>query len=68
MYFGGSLFIFAIGAILAFAVNESVQGVDLQLVGWILMGVAVVGIILSFVANAQRRGGPPPPNEPPRDY
>ena len=26
MYFGGSLFIFAIGAILAFAVDETVQG------------------------------------------
>ena len=67
MYFGGSLFICAIGAILAFAVDETVQGVDLQLVGWILMGVAVVGVILSFIANSSRNQGPPP-NQPPGNY
>lgn len=43
---GISLFLFAIGAILAFAVNYEAQGVDIAAVGWILMGVGVVGLMM----------------------
>jgi hypothetical protein len=49
MTIGGSLFLIAVGAILAFAVTASVAGVDLQTVGWILMVVGVVGLILGLV-------------------
>src|SRR5690349_16530450 len=38
----------AAGAILAFAVNTAVQGVDLVAVGWILMAVGAVGLVLSI--------------------
>jgi Flp pilus assembly protein protease CpaA len=49
MTIGGSLFLIAVGAILAFAVTASVAGIDLQTVGWILMVVGVVGLILGLV-------------------
>jgi hypothetical protein len=49
MTIGGSLFLIAVGAILAFAVTEEVAGIDLQTVGWILMIVGVVGLILGLV-------------------
>ncbi len=50
---GISLFLFAIGAILAFAVNYQAQGVDIAAVGWILMGVGVFGMLmfLMFLAS-----------------
>ena len=48
MGFGTSLFLIAIGAILAFAVEIDVQGLDLSAVGVILMIVGVVGMIASF--------------------
>jgi hypothetical protein len=44
---GTSIFLIAVGAILAFAVNVHVNGIDLQTVGVILMLVGVVGVILS---------------------
>ena len=50
---GISLFLFAIGAILAFAVDYQAQGIDIAAVGWILMGVGVFGILmyLMFLAS-----------------
>jgi len=42
-----SIILLAIGAILAFAVEVSVSGLDLQAVGWILMGAGVLGLLLS---------------------
>jgi hypothetical protein len=49
MTIGGSLFLIAVGAILAFAVTDSVAGIDLPTVGWILMVVGVVGLVLGLV-------------------
>jgi hypothetical protein len=49
MRFGGSIFLIAVGLILALAVNVSISGVDLQLVGWILALVGVLGLLLSLV-------------------
>jgi len=37
------IFLFAVGAILRYAVNTSVDGIDLQMVGVILMIVGVAG-------------------------
>jgi len=45
---GTSIFLIAVGAILAFAVNATVQGLNLITVGWILMGVGALGIVLSI--------------------
>lgn len=67
MYFGGSIFLLAVGAILAFAVRDSISGVDLVQVGYILMGAGALGIVLSLVMSGQRRERPvverrdPPP-------
>jgi hypothetical protein len=45
-----SVFLIAIGAILAFAVTASVEGIDVVTVGWILMAVGVIGMIVSLLA------------------
>jgi hypothetical protein len=49
MGIGVSLFLIAVGAILAFAVSAAVDGINLEVVGWILMGVGALGVILSLV-------------------
>lgn len=41
------IFLFAVGAILRYAVNTSVDGIDLQMIGVILMIVGIVGSIVS---------------------
>jgi hypothetical protein len=46
---GVSIFLIALGAILAFAVSAEVQGLDVQTVGWILLAVGVVGLVLSMI-------------------
>jgi hypothetical protein len=48
MGFGTSIFLIAVGAILAFAVNATVQGLDIVVVGWILMGVGALGLFVSL--------------------
>ncbi|MBM9465530.1 hypothetical protein JL108_18935 [Aeromicrobium sp. YIM 150415] len=61
MYIGGSLFLLAIGAILAFAVQDAVNGIDLVTTGYILMGVGVLGLVLSLIlAGRAGRDAPPP--------
>jgi hypothetical protein len=71
---GVGFFLIAIGAILAFAVTAHTSGVDLNTVGWILMGVGLASVLLSLTlwsawfgadAWAERRrrslDEPPPP-------
>ncbi|HEY7487660.1 MAG TPA: DUF6458 family protein [Streptosporangiaceae bacterium] len=55
MGFGASLAFIAIGAILAFATRFSISGIDLQMVGWILMGVGIVGLVVTFTYIRPRR-------------
>lgn len=55
MAIGSGIFLIAVGAILAFALNESVDAINLELVGYILMAVGVLGILISLVVNAQNR-------------
>ena len=45
MGLGVSILLIAAGAILAFAVNTTVSGVDIQTVGWILLIVGIVGAV-----------------------
>jgi hypothetical protein len=57
---GTSLFLFAAGAILRYAVTADVSGIDLDVVGLILMIVGVVGFVLSLLwltIYADRRRG-----------
>jgi hypothetical protein len=49
MGIGVSVFLIALGAVLAFAVNVTVQGIDLQTVGVILMGVGAIGLLTSLI-------------------
>jgi hypothetical protein len=49
MSLGISLFLLAVGAVLAFAVNYTVSGLDIAAVGWILMAVGVLGVFLYFL-------------------
>lgn len=49
MGIGASVFLIAVGAILAFAVHVTLSGIDLQAVGWILMGVGAIGLIVAIV-------------------
>ena len=49
MGIGVSVFLLAIGAILAFAVDVSVSGLDLATVGVILMIVGAIGLVTSML-------------------
>jgi Domain of unknown function (DUF6458) len=75
MGLGVSILLIAAGAILAFAVNATVSGVDIQTIGWILLIVGIIGAVLSMIFwstwagpgywGNRRRGGyvddaPPP--------
>ncbi len=51
---GISIFLLALGAILAFAVTGEVSGIDIDVVGYVLMAVGVAGIIISLVLMNQR--------------
>jgi hypothetical protein len=54
---GTSLFLIAVGAILYFAVNADIQGLEISTVGIILMVVGVVGLLISlFFLSSARRG------------
>jgi ABC-type lipoprotein release transport system permease subunit len=55
MTYGGSIALIVIGAILRFAISYSPSGIDLQLVGVILMIAGVVGLIISLVWMFGRR-------------
>ena len=49
MGLGVSILLIAAGAILAFAVNTTVSGVDIQTIGWILLIVGIIGAVLSMI-------------------
>jgi uncharacterized membrane protein len=55
MGIGFSIFLLALGAILAFAVDFTVAGIDIAIIGWILMAAGVIGLILTMVVLAPRR-------------
>lgn len=54
MGIGVSVFLIAVGAILAFAVHSAVNGIDLATVGWILMGAGVLGLVITLIITNQR--------------
>lgn len=63
MYTGSSLALLAIGAVLAFAVTDRINDIDLTMVGYILLAVGALGVVLSLIMAGQHRdeGQPPPP-------
>ncbi len=56
MGIGVSVFLIAIGAILAFAVNVAVSGLDLSTVGWILMAAGAIGLVVALATINGWRG------------
>jgi Domain of unknown function (DUF6458) len=50
MGLGVGIFLIAVGAILTFAINADTNGaVDIDTVGWILMGVGLASVLLSMI-------------------
>lgn len=56
MSIGTGIALFVIGAILAFAVNVEIEGVDLDLIGYILMGAGVLVFLIGIILMLTRRG------------
>jgi len=52
---GGSIFLIAVGAILAFAVHVSVGWLSLNVVGYVLMVAGLVGLLLTLYFWSNRR-------------
>jgi Domain of unknown function (DUF6458) len=48
MALGTSLFLIAVGAILRYAVSDSLEGIDIPTIGLILMIVGIVGLLISL--------------------
>lgn len=55
MRLGASLFLIAVGAILKFAVTDTIDSVDLGVVGIVLMIVGAVGLLAELAYQASRR-------------
>jgi len=66
---GASIFMLAVGAIIAFGLDVRVGWLDLDVVGWVLMAAGAIGLILTFtVFNSRRRTivtTPQPPAQSP---
>ena len=56
MGYGLGAFLLAAGLVLALAVTDSVSGVDLTTVGWILALVGVLSLVLTAVTANRGRG------------
>lgn len=55
MRLGTAIVLLALGAILTFALRVDVSGVDLQVVGWILMAAGALGIVLELAVWGPRQ-------------
>lgn len=54
MRLGTAIVLIALGAILTFAVSVQVSGLDLRVVGWILMLVGALGVVLELAVWGPR--------------
>ena len=63
MTIGSSIFLIAVGAILRYAVTDSISGVDLTVIGLILMIAGVVGLVIGLFMMTTARI-----DVDPRDY
>jgi Domain of unknown function (DUF6458) len=56
MTIGTSLFLIAVGAILRYAVDATVEGVEIATAGLILMVIGVIGLAIGlFILASERR-------------
>jgi hypothetical protein len=58
MGIGASVFLLAVGAILTFAVEWTVQGVDLEAVGIILMIAGCIGLAVTLAMMSRATAAP----------
>jgi hypothetical protein len=49
MFVGLGVILLVLGGILAFAVNESLEGIDLVMVGWILIAGGVLSLVIGAI-------------------
>lgn len=54
MGIGTSVFLLAVGAVLAFAVTADVSGISLSTIGVILMIAGVIGLVVAMIARSRR--------------
>jgi hypothetical protein len=62
MGIGASIFLIAVGAILTFAVERDVSGLDIDVIGIVLMLAGALGLFMFLVIwgpSARRRALPP---------
>jgi hypothetical protein len=59
MGIGTSIFLLALGAILKFAVEDAIAGIELATVGVILMIAGVLGLLISLFLLSQSRAAAP---------
>ncbi len=57
MGIGVSIFLLALGAILAFAVDATVSGIDINTIGIILMVCGALGLLLTMLVFGRDRTG-----------
>jgi Domain of unknown function (DUF6458) len=59
MTIGASIFLIAVGAILKYAVDVTVSGIEIQTIGLILMIAGAVGLLIGLflLTQADRRRG-----------
>ncbi|TCC43216.1 DUF6458 family protein [Kribbella sindirgiensis] len=55
MSIGVGIFLMVVGAVFAFAVRDTWDAVNLQVVGYILLLAGLAGIVLSFYITNRRR-------------
>ncbi|MCS0500283.1 DUF6458 family protein [Protaetiibacter mangrovi] len=55
MSIGLGIFLFVVGAILTFALNVQADWIDLDLVGYLLMGAGVIVAIIGIVLMVRKR-------------
>ena len=55
MGYGLGVFLLAVGLILALAVRDSIDAMDLTLIGWILAGVGLLAIVLTAMTAMRSR-------------
>ena len=64
MGIGVGIFLLALGAILTFAVDWTLAGLDLHAVGWIPMATGAIGLVLFFYFSNRRRAPRPVAQQP----
>jgi hypothetical protein len=55
MGFGLGIFLIVVGAILTFALHLTVSGLDLQVIGWILMLAGLADLVFFIYLTNRRR-------------